>query len=236
MISFKEGNRVELTNMPDTGIQEWDLIAGAAALAGYGIISGKDREQKLLRLFDTADDIVYTPYKEEMAEWIRILSGKEQVKIHPRADEAARKAEKAFGTTDRMPLAGYIDTNGKFLRFSYQGYMRDMDHREIRDVFDDMALSYGDSNSKALILFMDMGNIRLYGNGGADISTCPNERQWAPLKRYLNYFGKVSYVDLSARKNGLHIATLEYPAYGTWSLKDDITRFFRTGLLPENTV
>ena len=157
MISFKEGNRVELTNMPDAGIQEWDLIAGAAALAGYGIISGTDREQKLLRLFDTADDIVYTPYKEEMAEWIRILSGKEQVKIHPRADEAARKAEKAFGTTDRMPLAGYIDTNGKFLRFSYQGYMRDMDHREIRDVFDDMALSYGDSNSKALTGSMETG-------------------------------------------------------------------------------
>ena len=234
MISFTK-ERVELTNMLNADEKEWALIAGAAAFAGYGAIRSNEHE-KLLRLMNVDEGDRYTPYRQDMAMWMRVLAGKDQVKPHPRADEAARRAEEMFGTTNSLSLAGFIDTNGKFLSFSYQGYMRDIDHREIHFIFDDMGIPYDNEMWKALVLFMDMGNIRLLGNGSFDLSACPNERQWGPLNRYMNYFGKELYVDLSARESGLHIATMEYPVYGTWSVKDDLIRFFKTGQLPENII
>lgn len=77
----------------------------------------------------------------------------EYIKNHPHCIE--ERAKKYYGTTNIFEFAGYILPNGEMLNFSYGGYQRDEDHRNIGCFF-----------SKAqgwvsMVKFMRRGNIRV---------------------------------------------------------------------------
>ena len=85
----------------------------------------------------------------------------------------SRKAVKKFHTTTRLNKASYLLTTGSMLDFSDgQGY-RVQDHREISDILN---LPDYAEYSTGMILFMNMGNIRLQ-TYGIDIAAMPTERQ-----------------------------------------------------------
>ncbi len=65
-----------------------------------------------------------------------------------------------FGLTDNFKMAGYILPNGDMLNFSYDNYLRDIDHRDVNEILD-----YIDSNeiTAGMIEFMNYGNIRIIG-------------------------------------------------------------------------
>ena len=234
MLRFYENGTVGLKDaflIPDS---QWKTIAGCATLAGYGINTPEEAEAVYSRLADEAPDEEYI-FNEDMAALLREKYGIASKEEKRQAEEIAEAAEKIFGHPYRITLAGWLTVNGEFLNFSEDGFQRDRDHREIRLAFDECGIEVHDepgSNVAAMIRFMDQGNIRLM-NRGADISACPNERQWDPLEAYLLATGEDDiYIDLSVRDSGARIATLGYAREEIPFVRKDLERFFDTGVFP----
>ena len=234
MLRFYENGTVGLRDaflLPDS---QWKVIAGCATIAGYGIDTPEEAEAIYSRLADEAPGGEYI-FNDDMAALLREKYGVTSKEDDQQAEEIAEAAEKIFGHPYQITLAGWLTINGKFLNFSEDGFQRDRDHREIRLAFDECGIEVHDepgSNVAAMIRFMDQGNIRLM-NRGADISACPNEKQWDPFEAYLLATGEDSvYVDLSARSSGTRIATLEYAREDIPFIRDDLEEFFETGIYP----
>lgn len=70
------------------------------------------------------------------------------------------RAIKHYGLTDYIPYAGYLLENGDMLDFSEGGYLgqRVQDHRNIEGFFKTAR------RGKALIKFMNRGNVRINAN------------------------------------------------------------------------
>ena len=75
------------------------------------------------------------------------------IKNHPHCIE--ERAKKYYGITDVFEFAGYILPNGEMLNFSYGGYQRDEDHRNIGCFFSTA------QGWEAMVKFMKRGNIRV---------------------------------------------------------------------------
>ena len=142
------------------------------------------------------------------------------------------KAVKKFHTTTRLDKASYLLTTGSMLDFSDgQGY-RVQDHREISDILN---LPDYAEYSTGMILFMNMGNIRLQ-TYGIDIAAMPTERQISALRGIISEIMRnedAFCVDFSTNKGNTD-GSVEYPK-GTSSSRiiSDIRKYFETGELPE---
>lgn len=236
MLIYKDNGSVCLSDPENTSEEEWKIITGAATLTGYDITDLATARKVYSRCINGKDDIYR--FNPDVATQIRILANKQERRAadNKMASRIAKRAETHFGITNDLSLAGYLDVNGHFLCFSYDGYIRNRDHRDIGEVLDEVQFAYDDSISAgSMFAFMNMGNIRL-GTYGINVSVCPNEKQWRPLMRYMRRYTQECYVDLSTFEKGNHIATLTYDRYTLPTLPYDLSEFFRTGLLPQNTV
>lgn len=144
----------------------------------------------------------------------------------------ASKAARKFHTTSRLSLAGYLTTNGSMLDFSEgQGY-RVQDHREISSILD---LPDYAGYSDGMIVFMNMGNIRLQ-TYGIDIAAMPNTKQISALRsiipEVMREYDEFT-VDFST-KTGNTDGSVTYPrGIATARIISDIKSYFETGNLPE---
>ncbi len=142
------------------------------------------------------------------------------------------KAVRRFHTTTRLNCAAYLLTTGSMLDFSEgQGY-RVQDHREIADILD---LPDYAQYSDGMIIFMNMGNIRLQ-TYGIDISAMPNSKQISALRgiiqRVMSEYDEF-IVDFST-KNGYSDGSITYPKnIASSRIIFDIQSYFETGKLPE---
>ena len=148
------------------------------------------------------------------------------------ASSYVQKAVQRFHTTTQLDKAAYLLTTGSMLDFSEgQGY-RVNDHRDIAEVLD---LPDYANYSAGMILFMNMGNIRLQ-TYGIDIAAMPNERQISSLRGIIEKVMAANdefIVDFSKR-NGDTDGSITYPK-GTSSTRiiSDIKKYFETGSLPD---
>ena len=144
----------------------------------------------------------------------------------------ASKAARKFHTTSRLKLAGYLTTNGSMLDFSEgQGY-RVQDHRQISEILD---LPEYAGYSDGMIVFMNMGNIRLQ-TYGIDIAAMPNAKQITALRsiipEVMREYDEFT-VDFST-KRGYTDGSVTYPrGIATARIISDIKSYFETGVLPE---
>lgn len=67
-----------------------------------------------------------------------------------------QKAVKQYGLTEIFPFAGYMLGDGTMLNFSYEGNQRDIDHRDIDDLFTGNACG-----TEAMYKMLNRGNIRV---------------------------------------------------------------------------
>ena len=231
MIVFKKDRTVWLdTASGNDDPDMWAAIYKAAVHTGYRMRSVEDTRDVYMHLAEGTKTGSYR-FNNDMARALRRIYGYEKEKGDALVQEAADAAERYFGVTYNMSLAGYLDTNGRFLCLSGDGLTRDRDHREINAVLETLGIDCGGGYSDGLIAFMDMGNIRL-GIRGVDISVLPNERQWPKLMRYLARAGHTVYVDLSAKESGARIATLEFSGMDKELVRGCLEEFFNTGNIP----
>ncbi len=138
--------------------------------------------------------------------------------------EANRKAKEHFGLTENSDFAGYILTDGDMLCFSYEGYKRDIDHRDIADAIDPEYEIF-DDKTDAMIRFIDYGNIRLKSIG-FELIKKPTSAQ----KRELGYFINTTpdlFVDI-ANSEGKVVKTLEYHYVSPAQVFADIEEYFKS--------
>ena len=143
-----------------------------------------------------------------------------------------QKAVRKYRTTSSLNRAAYLVTTGSMLDFSEgQGY-RVKDHREISEILD---LPDYAQYSDGMIVFMNMGNIRLQ-TYGIDISAMPNDKQISTLRSIIPYVMR-EYdeftVDFS-KPNGNSDGSVTYPkGVATSRIISDIKSYFETGKVPE---
>ena len=144
----------------------------------------------------------------------------------------ATKAARKFRTTSRLSLAGYLTTNGSMLDFSQRQGYRVQDHRAISEILD---LPEYAGYSDGMILFMNMGNIRLQ-TYGIDIAAMPNAKQITVLRSIIPEVMRENdefIVDFST-KQGYTDGSITYPrGIATARIISDIKSYFETGVLPE---
>lgn len=130
-----------------------------------------------------------------------------------------QKAKEYFGTTTVPALAGYLLTDGEMLLFSYEGYKRDMDHREISNV-----IGTGDIDpTQAMYQFINYGNIRL-NNQGFSLSRRPTRDQKLILHRMI-YRQPELYVDITNNKGHI-VKHMEYEYVYPGFVLGDIEKYF----------
>ena len=182
----------------------------------------EDQSISAMKVLYRNDCICGKEMNPEMFDW---LENSFAVKRTSNTDHILEKAKNRFGTTSNMGITGYILNDGSALRLSYDGFTRNMDHREIIDVMED---EY-DSNTKAMIEFMNYGNIRVMSNG-IDITRPPNRLQIEKLRSHINYiirkFNEPSYfVDIS-NKDGTVVKAFAYNYPDINRIIRDITDYF----------
>ena len=143
-----------------------------------------------------------------------------------------QKAVRKYRTTSRIDRASYLLTTGSMLDFSDgQGY-RVKDHREISEILN---LPDYAQYSDGMIIFMNMGNIRLQ-TYGIDIASMPNDRQISALRGIISEVMR-EYdeftVDFS-KPNGNSDGSVTYPkGVASARIISDIKNYFETGNVPE---
>ena len=143
-----------------------------------------------------------------------------------------QKAVRKYRTTSRLNNASYLLTTGSMLDFSDgQGY-RVKDHREISEILN---LPDYAQYSDGMIVFMNMGNIRLQ-TYGIDIASMPNDKQISALRGIISDVMR-EYdeftVDFS-KPNGNSDGSVTYPkGVSSSRIISDIKNYFETGNIPE---
>lgn len=141
--------------------------------------------------------------------------------------EYNQKAKEHFGTTQRLSLAGYILTDGTLLKLSYDNWIRDIDHREIKDVLD---VDTSNDASAAMVYFINCGNIRLM-EGCFEISRPLTDKQKPVvaqvIKKARNSDYQYMYVDI-ANEIGQIVKTFEYKFPSVSQVFSDINNYFKS--------
>ena len=139
-----------------------------------------------------------------------------------------QKAVEYFGLTENPNLAGYLLTNGNMLKFSYDGYQRNIDHREIKDVLD--YVSTEESNSNAMIEFINYGNIRL-NERCMELSKPCTEKQLKTIASIIRRIKQSDYpyfqVDIS-NNNGTVVKSFSYDFPLFTDIVTDINNYFQS--------
>lgn len=139
-------------------------------------------------------------------------------------------AKERIGTTPYLKLCGYILPDGSMLNFSYEGYQRDKDHREIHD------LNYEEDGNTPTGLNVDMesfinsGAIRIDAKCGLiNLNTKPTDEQEEKLIRVIRMNGGDIMLEF-----GDGIDYVEYDGASCQKILSDIRRFFDEGIKPSS--
>ncbi len=141
---------------------------------------------------------------------------------------------KAYGTTDNLKSVGYITPNGYLIDFGGGGYKRELDHRDINGMMDDLNIDMGKykgeewlgSNSTNVLAALDMGFIRYFPEySGFNFRVFPSQRQFEILRKIINAKNGYVVVDMSD-PNGHAEFTRGTP---TDFIIDGIKNFFNRG-------
>lgn len=96
------------------------------------------------------------------------------------------KAIQAWGTTNVPKFCTYLLINGEMLNGSYEGYRRDIDHREINEFMPVVnKKEYEYSSTHYIYRFMKRGNIRMNCNEDSicfEFWKIPTREQWRTLQ------------------------------------------------------
>lgn len=146
-----------------------------------------------------------------------------------------KKALRVFGTTDDFGLAGYIAPDGSLLNFSHEGRQRDIDHREVGDLFQagDYPEDEPGNNRNAMLRLLSLGFIRI-GTASADLMAYPTDEQKKMLARLVNaYQGQQIAVSYTA-PSGCEAASRLYPPFTPASeILADVESFTAYGLFAD---
>ena len=137
-----------------------------------------------------------------------------------------QKAIDHFGTTNDPELAGYLLTDGRLLKMSFMNYMRDMDHREIKEVIEIDSQDF----QAPLTQFMNYGNIRLMLPHGFELICPPTQEQRNAIIRLTAYFRKNPLIEISidiANQNGHVIKTFRYKKPTAEEILNNIDNYFK---------
>lgn len=172
---------------------------------------------------DAAERLFNAQAPSETSEWLE------------KANRMEHDAIRLYGTTLICSHCGYITRSGKMLNFSYEGHRRDMDHRDIEDLFEAEPDEPDLDPSKAttgMLRFMRLGNIRT-GTNFADMILPPTPAQERTLAGMIRAVNDEFAVEISTPTGG-SAGWLQYPV-GVFPdrVLSDIRTFFETGCLPE---
>ncbi len=192
----------------------WTKILNALNHLGYGMPD----ETSVKEYFNRG---IYLQ-KDQSDEVIRVLSN-EQQKIpytKKKIENDNLKAKEMFGTTEIIDYAGYILTDGDMLNFTYDGYQRDMDHREISHAIHPDSDGYSDG----LIQFVTYGNIRVMPNG-IELSKRPTQPQIRRIAEFIRHKDSI-YVEI-ANNFGHVVQTFDYTCpISTARIISDVNEYF----------
>lgn len=188
-------NKVILTKPYELTIDDWQLIMTRFNRLGYELSSVDETIKVYERLVQEGQKGGCRGYQlqSDQAETVLRLLEKEpeELKVCVIAEEVKHavlvETKRYFNKGhDDFPLqfAGYLTTDGTFLNFSYDGHMRDIDHRDIYDAIERFITPEKQSEyNAAMDFFMNCGNIRLTNNG-IDLICEPTEQQVDKLYDY----------------------------------------------------
>lgn len=217
----RDGNRIRFTDTGGISYNTWLKLLARINYLGYGL----PHVDFLKEYFDR-----HTFLNEDQSIEVLKVFGEEQkddsiseVKIQEYID----KAKKHFGTTERLSLAGYILTDGTLLKLSYDNWIRDIDHREIRDVLD---VDTSDDASAAMICFINYGNVRLMDRC-FELSQPLTTKQRPVIAQVIRKARNSDYTYMSvdiANKTGQVVKTFEYDFPSISQVFSDIDSYFES--------
>jgi hypothetical protein len=217
----RNGNRIKFIETDNIPYEVWLKILARINYLGYGMPSvdslreyfnrhtflNKDQSIEVLKVFGEPHNEVSIS-EEDIEKYIQ-------------------KAKDKFGTTTRLSLAGYILTDGTLLKMAYDNWIRDIDHREIRDVLD---VDTSDDASAAMIQFINMGNVRLQERS-FEISKPLTVKQKPVIADLIRKCQRSDYtymcVDIS-NYEGRVIKTFEYDFPSVSNVFTDIDAYFES--------
>lgn len=217
---IKEGNKIKFTDTSGISRDTWTLLLNRINYLGYDL----EDEDMLKAYFDRGHFL----NEDQSLEVLKVFGefhdessvSEEEIK------EYTKRAVESFGLTNRLDLAGYLLTDGNLLKLSYNDYIRDIDHREISEIFED--LDIGDEHNAPMDRFMKYGHIRLVTRG-IDLMYPPTQSQRHILAEIIRRHRKEDYtyfyVDVS-NTNGQKVKHFEYdfPTFST--VMNDIDTYF----------
>lgn len=217
---------------------DWSAIAGAFNRLGYATNDAETARLAFTRR-SAGRGCILQPDQQEAVETLFGGKAEDDSEWAEAAGKMERLAIERFGTTDVQEFAGFITRNGSMLDFSYEGRQRDMDHREVNDLFDEwdgpIEPNIGDrpgANSGNLIRFMNLGNIRV-SDTGIDLSVEPTDAQRRTIARKAAHRHGELNVDFSA-KSGTTVGSLRFPIGTSASaILGAIDRYFETGFVEQ---
>lgn len=214
----EKNNRIRFSDTQGIDYNTWTKILNRLNYLGYAIpdeTSVKEYFDRHTWLNEDQSIEVLKIFNNEHTE--ETLYPKEQIKKH------ITQAIEMFGTTHDLSLAGYILPDGKLLKMSYSGHLRDIDHREINDV---LQLDT-DSPTKAMMQFINYGNIRIT-SGSLMFSRFPTDAQWAAISAYMRKaFNNNSCVSVDIiNHTGTTVKAFIYEIPRTSTVMENVKNYF----------
>lgn len=224
----KEGNCIRFLDTEDIPYSTWLVLLARINHLGYDL-PGVD---SLKAYFDRHCLL----NEDQSIEVLKVFGENHEEKTYTEEQirEYNNKAIAHFGTTTRLSLAGYVLTDGTLLKMACDEYgVRDIDHREIKDVLD---VDCQDDASAAMITFINFGNIRLQISG-FEISKPLTEKQKPAIAAMIRKArndpsGDTSlFVDI-ANYTGQVVKTFNYDFPSIPQVFSDIEEYFKSIEIP----
>ena len=218
---IREGNRIKFIDTNNISYNTWLKLLNRINYLGYGI----PHVNFLKEYFDR-----HTFLNEDQSiEVLKVLGEEQEDDSIPeeKIQEYIVKAKNHFGTTENLALAGYILTDGSLLKLSYDNWIRDIDHRDIKEVLD---VDTSDDTSAAMICFINYGNIRLMERC-FEISKPPTEAQRRIIAQMVRKARNSDYTYMSvdiSNKTGQVVKTFEYEFPTLTTILTDIDEYFES--------
>ena len=232
---YDDNNHLILINPNMLSPIDWKYIAKEFNMLGYNMQDTETTRIVFTRLAnETKYGYILQPDQKIAIEKLFYHKNYE-FNWFQKANLMEQKAIQHFGTTLNHKHAGYITRSGFMLNFSHEGYQRDMDHRDINEIFDEPIESDKGTNTTYMIAFMNLGNIRTSENG-LDITIQPTNAQKSIIQNKCRELCGDIYIDFSS-PTGSTIASKHF-TYGTPAHKiiKQIDTYFQTGFLPSDNI
>lgn len=223
--------------------EQWNKVAKFMHQKGYNIRNGEDAKQFVTKYLDKGGGVL-TPDGEFMSDWLSSIklalgiSEKTPMRNNKDARRVFSAAKRKFGVTTNIKLSGYVLPDGSLLNLSHSGHSRDLDHREIANVFHKLGIDLSpndNSTTPYMQAFMEMGAIRINGEyGNVDVGAPPTEAQRKILGMIFSLNNGEIALDVHDKRFGSDGRTYKEGTSPTRILRD-IETFYRHGSFPRQS-